>query len=539
MKKAMATIIVTLFLASMLSTAFVTTAKAQYLTDPYTVGLWHFDEGTGTTAYDSSGYDNNGTIYGATWVDGKFGKALYFDGDDYVEIPYNSVFDIQDAITLEAWIKPGKVTQESWARIVIKGSKAQSVWQYLLTFDTTGTKIRIVLFMADGQKLEAMSTTSLTDTSKWYHVAGAYDGFNIKIYVDGVLENTTPVSPTGLKIAVGTEAESIGGDHAWLADHSFTGAIDEVRISNVARGPVDIDPDTLNLKSRGSWITAYIEVPGCTELFKDDFKTETVDNPASQWSVVTGTWLVEGEADGNKVYCQSETPTGRVTYAYLDEEFTDFIIEAKIKSISGTKGQHIAWRSDGGVNSNYYWFGWAFSPDRVRWGKFVGGVGTEMARTYRDFYSGVWYTLKVVASGSHFDMYLDGKLIFSVDDTTFASGSIGFHCGDHTHFDDVIVTSYVSEVNLSTVELHVGLETPVPAETGPKYNFVTDMYSYIVDVDEDGTLERMVKFPRATVGTLLIDYVGQEVSLTISGQYLDDTWFYLSYTVRVIKPGNK
>ena len=174
--------------------------------------------------------------------------------------------------------------------------------------------------------------------------------------------------------------------------------------------------------------------------FRDDFEAETVGYPASKWSVVTGTWLVEQEADGNNVYSQSEAPTGRVTYAYWDGHiFTDGIIEAKVKSISGTRGQHIAWRSDGGVNSNYYWFGWGFSPDRVRWGKFVGGVGTEVAAISRDFSSGVWYTLKVVASVSHFDMYLDGERIFSVDDNTFSSGSVGFHCGDHTHFDDFLV----------------------------------------------------------------------------------------------------
>ena len=67
------------------------------------VGAWKFNEGGGTTAYDSSGNDNDGTIYGASWVDGKVGKALSFDGDnDYVEIP--SV-NPQKAITVCAWIK--------------------------------------------------------------------------------------------------------------------------------------------------------------------------------------------------------------------------------------------------------------------------------------------------------------------------------------------------------------------------------------------------------------------------------------------------
>ena len=44
------------------------------------VGYWRFNEGSGATAADSSGHGNNGTIYGAKWVEGKSGKALSFDG---------------------------------------------------------------------------------------------------------------------------------------------------------------------------------------------------------------------------------------------------------------------------------------------------------------------------------------------------------------------------------------------------------------------------------------------------------------------------
>jgi len=48
-------------------------------------GSWHFDEGSGTTAYDSSGNEHPATLYnGVSWETGKFGYALKFDGsDDY------------------------------------------------------------------------------------------------------------------------------------------------------------------------------------------------------------------------------------------------------------------------------------------------------------------------------------------------------------------------------------------------------------------------------------------------------------------------
>lgn len=45
------------------------------------VAEWHFDEGSGSVLYDSSGNGNDGAIYGATWVEGKFGRALEFDRD--------------------------------------------------------------------------------------------------------------------------------------------------------------------------------------------------------------------------------------------------------------------------------------------------------------------------------------------------------------------------------------------------------------------------------------------------------------------------
>lgn len=56
----------------------LTTAQTSY---NGLVAEWHFDEGSGNIVKDTSGNGNDGVIHGATWVDGKFGKALYFDGN--------------------------------------------------------------------------------------------------------------------------------------------------------------------------------------------------------------------------------------------------------------------------------------------------------------------------------------------------------------------------------------------------------------------------------------------------------------------------
>src|SRR3989338_9509033 len=70
------------------------------------VGYWSFNEGIGPYAGDSSGNRNQGTLTnGPTWVDGKRGKALSFDGsNDYVNVASSTSLNITNAITISGWI---------------------------------------------------------------------------------------------------------------------------------------------------------------------------------------------------------------------------------------------------------------------------------------------------------------------------------------------------------------------------------------------------------------------------------------------------
>ena len=74
------------------------------------VGYWSFNEGTSTIALDYSGNKNKGTLVnGPTWVNGKQGKALSFDGvNGYVNIgdPANGVLDVgTNDFTVSVWAK--------------------------------------------------------------------------------------------------------------------------------------------------------------------------------------------------------------------------------------------------------------------------------------------------------------------------------------------------------------------------------------------------------------------------------------------------
>lgn len=80
-------IMIALFLVSILGVASI--FQVESLRPSGLVGLWHLDEGAGSTAYDSSSFGNDGTIVGpVAWVDGYKGKALGFNGaTGYVMVP--------------------------------------------------------------------------------------------------------------------------------------------------------------------------------------------------------------------------------------------------------------------------------------------------------------------------------------------------------------------------------------------------------------------------------------------------------------------
>ena len=88
-----------------------------------------------------------------------------------------------------------------------------------------------------------------------------------------------------------------------------------------------------------------------------------------------------------------------------------------------------------------------------------------------------------------------------------------------------------SEIDASTVLL----EGIIPAVTDTKYDFVTDASEYLIDNDGDGTLERLVKFDRAEVQSLLIS---ETAKLSVTGVLSNGKPFEGSDTIKVIDNGN-
>jgi hypothetical protein len=197
------------------------------------VAAYSFNAGTGSVAADSSGRGNNGTISGATWVTGKYGKALSFNGSSsVVTIPDTSSLDLTNGVTLEAWVSPSTLGT-SWRTVVFK-ERTGGMEYALYANQDTGVPVGQVYM---GGERNATGTARLA-TGAWTHLALTYDGAALRVYVNGALVRS--VAQTG-SMTPSTGPLRIGGNGIW--PEWFAGAIDEVRVYNRALGATELQSD--------------------------------------------------------------------------------------------------------------------------------------------------------------------------------------------------------------------------------------------------------------------------------------------------------
>ena len=235
------------------------------------VGLWHMDEGAGTTTADSSGNNNTGTLTGPTWqsTDGgqwagrsdvKFstGKHLSFAGaGNYVNIPNHSSLQGMSQLSIELWAKSD--VNETNNAMLSKSSGSNYVYDYAIA---VGHWIAnpYVCFVINNQAV-TIKSDALFPTSQWWHIVVTYNGAEVAMYINGVKQQNTaayssPISSTGYPIKLGYIAVP--------TVYEWGGMIDEVRIYNRAPSVDEINahyyrrkysivnPDPYNLITLGS-----------------------------------------------------------------------------------------------------------------------------------------------------------------------------------------------------------------------------------------------------------------------------------------------
>jgi hypothetical protein len=282
------------------------------------VGLWHFDEGSGTTANDSSGNGNTGTLTNmdtaTCWVDGNFGKALNFDGvNDYVSVDDStSLSSIENGGTWELWIKPNSdLRAGKWIGFL---DTAPSLVGAVQSIVDPSNRLRAGF----GGVFGAMWSIDADWTGEWHHIAGTWNqevNPTVTLYVDGVQK--AQATPT---VTVRVDLLDIGRLNN---GNNFDGIIDEVRIWDGAltaeqieasyNGGLrkELDQTTANL---GAHVGVTLDV-----VVAFDPSVTVFDMLPPELRYIPGTFKVNGiqdipTVDGQEIYYDLELGVYTITF---------------------------------------------------------------------------------------------------------------------------------------------------------------------------------------------------------------------------------
>ena len=235
------------------------------------VALYSFEgNANDSTAYPINGtasnviYDYSGTASNVTYATGKFGKAAVFNGSNSYIYAANSVQQPTTNFSVSVWVYLDSNSSNGYGIVgnfqsVSSGS--QKGW--VIARSSADTKFS---FWADGTANSnggKVVGTTVIQTGVWYHVVGTYDGTNVKIYVNGILENSVAYSSTP-----GTTNQPlvIGRWYGNFNDYYTDGKIDQVRIFDSALSPDQIN--SLYNETTTSAASASIDNPSTIAYYK-------------------------------------------------------------------------------------------------------------------------------------------------------------------------------------------------------------------------------------------------------------------------------
>jgi RHS repeat-associated protein len=253
------------------------------------VAYWRLGEAAGTSATDATGNGISGTYAGGFTLAQPGGIAGDPDpavalngGSGLVDVKPFPALKPGSAVTVEAWINPTGVPGGA----IFASPEQAAGGGYLLNFVNAG-HVRMNIAPTTGSWTAADSIT-VPPAGKWTYVAGSWDGANIRIYVNGVVEATQPAA-TMVYGATSTDPQ-IGRYNG----ASFGGTIDEVAVYSRALTAAQI----MAHWSAGGW------APGAPTAVS---ATSTAANQA------TVSWTAPASSGASAITGYTVTPRGGPT----------------------------------------------------------------------------------------------------------------------------------------------------------------------------------------------------------------------------------
>lgn len=202
-------------------------------------GYWNFD----STLSDQSA---NGLItagQNVSLVNGKFARAAYLDGvSSRIRVSDSDTLDFNGGrFSITAWIKPAAADVFSFV-VNKRGAGpygSHTGFLFGVTQNNDGFSLAAVLDDGTGNYFSCEGCGQTYSFDTWYQIGLSYDGVQLKLYVNGVLDSTTTGGTLGsvdndLPLLIGANTYHSGAEG--VASNLYSGIVDEVKIY---RGALD------------------------------------------------------------------------------------------------------------------------------------------------------------------------------------------------------------------------------------------------------------------------------------------------------------
>lgn len=468
------------------------------------VAHWKFDEGSGTTGFDSTSPQNNLSLNSASWnLSGKFGKAWNGTGGD-IRVSRSTDPDLEFAasedFTISSWVKTDSTSNPAANEYVLANGGPNSNAGYAVYFNSSGY---VCLGIDDdvswGPDVSACSTVDYYDNT-WHSIVGTRNVFLDKLflYVDGVKVAESADTTTGsLDNSQTFYVGDIDTDNAGSGEE-FAGDVDELMIF---RSALNIDQVKLLLNNNMQSSLGVNTVSSANVADKSALGIYCVAGDSSSCLPPVGEWKMDentgttstADSSGNNnsmsfmgSMLSSAWVTGKKGTAikldgvddYLQAsenslyESDSFTLETWVNfsTLPSVTGESCALLVKAHPSSPYYSYSWTVTTSNALLLDWTNTTPTS-------FYSGsnatitnpnVWYHLVTVKNGTGVKHYVNGIDQTNYSDTMTGStynsssylwigaGGAGTSQRCKATFDDTKVFGYARSLSQITLDYNRG-----------------------------------------------------------------------------------
>jgi len=369
-------------------------------------GYWRLDEGSGATGADETGA-HPVSVSGATWTEGRAGKALRFAGAGQYATTSGGVAPTERNLAVSAWVRLTTLPAGNVAAVSQSGQDNSSVW---LGYRGAAKSWAFMMNHPGGtsQSVWVVNPATVPMAGQWTHLTGVYDSASrsLFLYVNGQLA----AGPVAYHGGAGPATSVQFGQALYQGRQTdpWPGEVDEVRIHDRALA----DAEVVSLVSHAATLTGHWKLDEETGTLAADTANRTGPLTLGTGSTWTGGWLDGALAlDGAAGHARAARAAVRT-----DDSFT---VTAWVQ-LDALPAADAAAVSQGGARSSGFTLGYVAQGPRWSFGMATADTdGASVTRTRSDPvpYAMEWAHVAGVydALARKLRVYVGGQLVASTE----------------------------------------------------------------------------------------------------------------------------